>query len=411
MIDTARTTRRAVTLTVLGLLGAAVAGCAATGGGTTASTTPSAAIVPTEQQSVALAPQSASASVKVAMLLPLSRPGEAQRVANDLKQAGELALFELNRPGLTIIAKDTGTTPEMAAAAAEAAIAEGAEIIVGPVFANDVLAVAPIARQANVPVVAFSTDRKVAGNGVYLLSFLVDDEIDRVVAQAANNGRRTIAAYVPQTPYGDLVDGALRRSAARSGMQVAVTERYVVDPNAMAEPMKRLKAAFEAAEQAGQPIDTLLLPGAQDTLPTIAPMLAYYDVPVKGVQLLGTAGWDYASIGREPVLARGLFAAPDQAGWRDFAGRYQKTYGTVPVRIASLGYDAVSLALALAGNPPGQRYTPGNLTRASGFAGTDGLFRLRADGTSERGLAIYEVQKMGPQVIAPAPNAFTVAQN
>jgi branched-chain amino acid transport system substrate-binding protein len=140
-------------------------------------------------------------------------------------------------------------------------------------------------------------------------------------------------------------------------------------------------------------------------------MLTYFDLPLKGLQLLGTAGWDYANIGREALLAGGWYAAPDPSGWRDFGQRYAKTYTTQPARIASLGYDAVSLALALASNPQGQRYTPGNLTRSSGFAGTDGLFRLRPDGTSERGLAVLQVQKLSAQILEPAPSAFAVAQN
>jgi branched-chain amino acid transport system substrate-binding protein len=402
--------RRQVLASGVTAAASALVSACSSGGGTTASITPAITQSQTAVQSVATV-QAAASDVKVALLLPMSRQGEAGKVATDLKQAGELALFELNKPGLTIVTKDTGAGPESAAAAAAQALAEGAEVIIGPLFANDVTAVAPLARQANVPMVSFSTDRKVAGNGVYLLSFLVDDEVARIVGYAVRMGKRQIAGLVPQTPYGDLVEQALRKSAVANAVEIAAIERFPVDPNGMGEPVKRLSASFAAATSAGKPVDALLLPGAQDTLPTIAPMLTFFDLPLTGVQVLGTAGWDYPNIGREPVLAGGWFAAPDPAGWRDFSKRYVTTYSTQPTRVASLGYDAVSLALALSANPAGQRFTPGNLLRPSGFAGTDGLVRLRADGTSERGLAVLQVQKAAVVILEPAPGAFVVAQN
>jgi ABC-type branched-subunit amino acid transport system substrate-binding protein len=139
-------------------------------------------------------------------------------------------------------------------------------------------------------------------------------------------------------------------------------------------------------------------------------MLAYHDIDTRKIKLIGTGGWDYPGVGTVDQLVGGWFAAPDPQGWRDFTQRYQRAYGPPPARIASLGFDAVSLAIALSGNAPGQRFTQENLTRASGFAGIDGLFRLRSDGTSERGLAILEVQKFGTRVIDPAASSFGVAQ-
>jgi hypothetical protein len=116
--------------------------------------------------------------------------------------------------------------------------------------------------------------------------------------------------------------------------------------------------------------------------------------------------WDYADIGREPALVGGWFPAPEAKGWSEFAQRYSKTYGSQPPRLASLAYDAVSLTVSLASQPVGQRFTSANLTRPSGFAGVDGLFRLRTDGLIERGLAVLEVQPSGIRVLDPAPVAF-----
>ena len=55
----------------------------------------------------------------------------------------------------------------------------------------------------------------------------------------------------------------------------------------------------------------------------------------------------------------------------------------------------------------GQRFAPEILTNPSGFSGVDGIFRFRADGTNQRGLAVLRVTPAGPQVISPAPRAFS----
>ena len=399
----AELTRRIV---LMGAAAALLPGCS-TGGGESAQTSL------TQSQTTTAAPTGSTlsaASVKVGLLLPFSKSGDGAQIATALKQAAELALFDVSGANIALIPKDTLGTAQGAAAAAQAAVREGAELLLGPLYAAEVQAVAPVARQANVPVLAFSSDRKVAGNGVYLLSFLAGADVDRVITFAASNGKRTFAALVPQTPYGALVEQAFQAAVKRAGGRIAAIERYAVDANAVAEPVNRLKADFLAAQKSGAPIDALLIPGGQDVLPIVSPMLPYNAIDAKTVKLLGTGGWDYPSIGQEAGLTGGWFAGPDPAVWKDFAARYAKNYGAAPARLATLGYDAVTLALALAANVPGQRFTSETLTRPSGFAGLDGLFRLRPDGTSERGLAILEVTKFGPHVVDAAPSAFNVAQ-
>ena len=380
-----------------GLLGA----CAGDGSG--AGTT--AAIAPPPGAG-SQSPLAKSASVKVALLLPLSAKGRTAKVAKGLKQAAELALFEFDRPNVLLFTKDTKGTPAGARAAAEAAVQSGAELIIGPLFASTVRATGAVARGAGVPVIAFSTDRSVAGNGVYLLSFLAGDEVPRIVDFAIRQGRRRFAALIPQTPYGDVVERAFRNALGRKGGELVALARYPLDANGMMPPTKSVKEAIKSAEQSGRPVEALFLPGGPETLPTLSTLLPYYEIDTSKVQLLGNSGWDYANIGQEEPLLGGWFPAPDPKGWRAFTRRYTQTFGAPPPRIASLAYDAVSLALTLSRQPRGMRYSVANLTRASGFAGVDGLFRLRPDGTTERGLAVLEVQKYGARVLDPAPSAF-----
>jgi len=127
---------------------------------------------------------------------------------------------------------------------------------------------------------------------------------------------------------------------------------------------------------------------------------------LRNIQLLGTGLWDNPRVFASPILAGGLYPAPDPAGFRAFAGRYRTRFGADPVRTATLTYDAVALVAALARTQGGQRYTPEVLTNASGFAGIDGLFRFRSDGTNERGLAVMKVAPGGSQPVAGSPKTF-----
>ena len=346
-------------------------------------------------------------TVKVALLLPMTSSGNTPAVAKALKQAAELALFDFDNPGVALVPKDTHGTPDGARAAAESAVSEGAELIIGPLFAQEVTGAAPVARQANISMIAFSSDESVAGNGVYLLSFLAGRDVPRIVSFALSRGKKNFAVLVPQSPYGRIAEAAFAKAVTQGGGQAGVRATYAPnDASAMIGPVRQIANAIKS----GQQIDAVFLPAGREDLPSLAPLLASSDVMSSRVQFIGTGQWDYPGIGNEKALVGGWYPAPDPKGWSKFDTSYAKTYGNTPPRLASLAYDAVSLAVSLSQNPPGQRYTEAQLTRGSGFAGVDGLFRLLPNGTSERGLAILEVREGGPQVLQPAPNSFVNAQ-
>jgi ABC-type branched-subunit amino acid transport system substrate-binding protein len=345
-------------------------------------------------------------TVKVALLLPVTGSGSTPAVAKALKQAAELALFDFDNPKVSLVPKDTKGTPDGARLAAESAIKDGAELIIGPLFAQEVAGAAPVARQAGIPMIAFSSDEKVAGNGVYLLSFQAGRDVPRIVSFAISRGKRNFAQLIPQSPYGRIAESAFAKAVSDGGGETSVRASFPPDDsNAMLGPVRQIANAIKG----GQKVEAVFLPAGREELPALAPLLASADLTSGRVQFIGTGQWDYPNIGGERALIGGWYPAPDPKGWSNFVQRYSKTYGSVPPRLASLAYDAVSLAVSLSQNPPGQRYDMGQLTRASGFAGIDGLFRLLPGGTCERGLAILEVREGGPVVIDPAPSSFASA--
>lgn len=341
--------------------------------------------------------------VKVALILPTGADQQTAAIAKALRQAAELAVFDLNQPGLQLMVKDDRGSEEGARAAVGEALSGGAEIILGPLFSRTTAAAAPAARQAGVPIISFSNDRMVAGNGVYLLSFLHDQEVSRIIDYSARQGRTRMGALLPKDALGDQLEQSLRAAAGRSGVTLVALERYALNTNAILAPARKINDAIKAAPPEA-PVNALFLPGGADTLPMVAPFIPYLGIDTKQVQLLGTGGWDTPIIAREKAFAGGWFAAPDPRGWKTFSERFAKSYGVPPPRVASLAYDAVGVAAAFTGQSRSGRYGAAHLTRASGFSGIDGRFRLSASGLVERELAVLEVRREGSSVIEGSPS-------
>lgn len=341
-------------------------------------------------------PTIGTGSVKVGLILPLTAEGQGAAVGNSLKNAAEMALAEFPGADLTLLVKDDRGTPEGAQAAAQEALREGAELIIGPLFAPSVQAVGQVARGAGKPVIAFSSDSNVASRGVYLLSFPPENDVNRVIAHASAQGRKSFAALVPETAYGKVVEGAFQQAVANRGARVVVIERFGSDQNSMRAAATRLAPALQQA-------DALFVPADAATMSSLGLLLqqAGYD-PAK-VKPLGTGVWNDASVARVPAIQGGWFASPDTAGFNAFSGRYQKRFNSAPTRTATLSYDAVSLAAALARTQGSQRFSESVLTNASGFAGADGVFRFRPDGLNERGLAVLELRNGQIVTVNAAP--------
>lgn len=333
-------------------------------------------------------------SVKVGLILPLSATGNAGVAAQSMKNAAEMALAEFQNPNIQLLIKDDRGTPQGAQQVTQEALADGVEIILGPLFAGSVPGVAQQARTKNVPVIAFSTDSSVAGRGVYLLSFLPESDVNRIVDYSASIGKRSFAALLPDNGYGNVIEVAFKQAASRKGRIVAF-EKYSAD---------RSGAARTVAQSLGS-ADALFIADDGESVVAAADALTAAGANLRNIQLLGTGLWDNPRVYGSPVLQGGLYPAPDPSGFGAFSGRYRAKYGGDPVRTATLAYDAVALVAALS-RQGAQRFAPETLTNASGFAGIDGLFRFRSDGTNERGLAVMKVATGGSMAVAGSPKSF-----
>ncbi len=377
---------------------------------------------------------------RVAVLLPLTGPTGA--VGRDLLDAAQMALFEVaDDASLVLLPMDTQGTVAGARAAARRAAADGADLILGPLLATSVRAAAPIARANGINVVAFSNDRTVAGDGVFTIGFLPREQVERVVGYARRQGLTQFSIVAPNSVYGTAMVDALEAATLSTAASFVDVAYYDSGSEELPDILRRfarfderrdaLKTQRAQLESRDDPIsqqalarlenretlgdldfEAVLLPAGGSEVLQLAPLMAFYDIDPAQVRLLGTWLWDDPALSTEPAMIGAWFAAPPPLARADFLRRFDSLFGREPDRRATLAYDAVALAVVLARQGQGaQSFNFAALTSPSGFAGTDGIFRLLASGAAQRGLAVLEIRPNGPRVLEPAPTTFEAALN
>lgn len=331
---------------------------------------------------------------RVAVLVPLSGPNAA--LGQSLLNAANLALLDTGGQRIRITGYDTQRAGGAAAAANEA-LEDGNALFLGPLLAEDVRAVAPIARSAGVPVLSFSNDISVAGDGVFVLGVTPGQTIDRVVSFAASRGMRRFGALVPTGIYGQRAGQAFTAAVEGARGNLVGAESY-------ARAAAEMRAAAGRLNGHGQMDAVLIADGASGAV-QLVPVVRGVSPPPR---VLGTELWaTEANIAANAGLRGAWFAAPSDANFGAFRNRYRARYTSQPFRLASLGYDAVLLAVRIAADwPIGRRFPARALTESTGFSGVDGAFRLRRNGTAERALEVREVGATGTTVASPAPRNF-----
>lgn len=304
--------------------------------------------------------------------------------------AAQLAVFEMGGDGFELLPRDTKGTPAGAIQAAREALASGASLIIGPLFAGDVAAVKSVIKPSGVAMLALSTDTSLAESDAYVMGFAPAPQVKRVVSFAISRGLRHFAAIAPTGPYGKLVMAAFEDAVREGGGVIVATES---------------PATLAALTAHKDKIEALFMPFGGETLLSMAGQLAQAGFEKERVRLIGTGLWDEPQLAKDqPLLEGGWFAAPELASREKFMNTYQTTYNQPAPRLATLAFDATALAVVLARH--GLRYDNATLTSPSGFAGIDGVFRLMATGQIERGLAVIEVTGTETRTIDPAPTAF-----
>ncbi len=372
--------------------------------------------------------------IKIGLILPLS--GEAADTGNALLDAVTLAMADLKDPRLHLFPADSLGTPEGAAAAARKLIGHGVSIVIGPLFSQSVEGAAPILRQANIKLLSFSNNQTIAGDGTYITGFTPDQEVDRIIRYAHDQGYDKFAALIPEGAYGDEVLESLSNTVLDSNSMITGLETYVQDADLINEPARRLadydrrRKAYldevnyleslddDLADQilgdyknretlGGVSFEALLLPEGGALLKSLAPVLPFYEIHPENIKFLGTGLWDDLSLTREPPLMNGWFASIPREGLIRFSNRFEELFGYIPPRIAALGYDVAALVGVMARDPrPSYRFSRSQIENPNGYQGFTGVFRFTENGLTERQLAVMMITENGIETIDPALTTF-----
>ncbi len=349
--------------------------------------------VPMQQPKVDAGIPQDVARQRVALLVPLT--GGNAGVGLSIANATQLAVLDTKNDRIRITNYDTNLG---AANAASRAISDGNTLILGPLLAEDVRAVAPIARSAGVPLISFSNDTSVAGNGTYLLGYAPIQSIERVVGYARSRGLNSFAGLVPNGLYGERASTALLRAVESAGGKVVTLQTYDRTPGAITAAITRM------AKNA--PYDAVLIPDSAGTAAVAVPIIRKNGGGA--TQVLGTDLWNTeSSITSQPALNGAWFASVSDNLYRQYAVKYRARFGLAPYRLSSLGYDAVLLTVRIMRNwPIGAPFPQDRLDDRGGFAGIDGAFRFGRDGVAERALEVQEIRPGATSPVSPAPTGF-----
>jgi len=340
--------------------------------------------------------------VRVALLLPLSAGGGGGIAGKQIANAAKLAMRDFGANRLQLVIKDTKGQASSAQSLTSEALAEGASLVLGPLFSANVSSASAITEPSNKPLIAFSSDTNRARAGVYLLSFAPQDDIARTLNFGIGQGGNRIVALLPQSAYGNLAERELQRVAAASGSTITAVARYKRETNSINE------AARSVVQQLNES-NGLYIPEGGTVPALLMKSLKAAGFKPNGHRIMGSGQWDTIDK-RDPIFEGAVYAGADKSNFTAFASRYKASFGSEPSSTAALGYDAVSLSAELLRRSAVQPFTRQAIQSPSGFSGSTGLFRFLANGRLQRGLVVYQVRGGQAVVASPAPTSFAISR-
>lgn len=343
-----------------------------------------------------------NAPVPVALLIPRTDSG-AGGIAASLENAARLAVASLDGVEIDLRVYDTAGDPQRAALQAETAVAEGAQIIIGPLFGEAANAAGVAVADNGVNVLSFSNNPSIAGGNVFVLGPTFRNTADRLLGYAAREGRNSVVIAHPQNVEGEFGKAAIQAAASQNGVRVAAVQSFPFSQEGVASAVPRIRDSINSTGA-----DTLFLTSnAAGALPILLQLLPEAGVNPTATQFMGLARWDVpAQILSMRGAQGGYFTLPDTAAKNAFDSRYRAQFGADPHPLAGLAFDGIAAVGALVRQGSSDALSMRALTQNSGFQGANGVFRLRPDGTNERGLAVATVRNNQVIILDPAPSGF-----
>jgi hypothetical protein len=345
----------------------------------------------------------ADAPVPVALLVPRGGTEADNLLAQNLENAARLAIRDLDGVQIDLRVYGTAGQAGIAATAASQAVADGAKIIIGPVYGEAANAAGVAVADAGVNVLSFSNNTTIAGGNVFVLGPTFDNTANRLVSYAKRSGRDNIVIVHANDIGGQLGRNAIQRAISANGSTLAGSVDYALSQEAVRAAVPRVKAVIDSTGANA----VFMTTNSSTALPLLAEMLPAAGVRNADAQFIGLTRWDIpAQTLALPGIQGGWFALSDPGATAAFAARYNAAYGARPLDIAGLAFDGIAAVGSLVKSGRANALSTSSLTQGAGFRGASGIFRLRADGTNQRGLAIAAVRNNSVVLLESAPQAF-----
>lgn len=345
-----------------------------------------------------------NAPVPVALLVPRGSPQAGDQIlAASLENAARLAVADLEGAEIDLRVYATAGDPGTAAGVAQQAVSEGAKVIIGPVYGAAAAAVGASVAPSGVNVLAFSNNTDIAGGNVFVLGNTFENTADRLARYAVAQGKDQILIVNGQDVAEQKGRSAITAALARSGATQTGTVGFELSQNGVVQAIPQIASAARSNGTEA----VFFTSGTAGALPLLSQLLTENGVDPASTQFIGLQRWDIPSSALElGPLQNGWFAVPSPGLATRFRDRYLATHGEPPHAIAGLAYDGIAAVGALIKQGNRDALTTAQLTQATGFAGVNGVFRLRADGSNERGLAVATIRERQLVVLDPAPRSF-----
>lgn len=345
---------------------------------------------------------STNAPVPVALLIPRTDTS-AGGVAQSLENAARLAVASLDGVEVDLRVYDTGGDAQRAAVQAETAVADGAQIILGPLFGEAANAAGVAVADNGVNVLSFSNNPSIAGGNVFILGPTFENTATRLLRYASRQGRNSVVIAHPQNVEGEFGRAAIQAAAAATGTRVASVQSFPFSQEGVASAVPRIRDAVTSSGA-----DSLFLTStAAGALPLLLDLLPAAGLDPATTQYIGLSRWDVPpQILSMSGAQGGYFTLTDPAATAAFESRYRAQFGANPHQLAGLAFDGINAIGALVRQGRTDALSGRALTQNAGFRGATGVFRIRPNGTTERGLAVATVRNNQVTILDPAPTGF-----
>lgn len=373
---------------------------------------------------------------RMAVMLPLS--GDAAATGKEIRTSIETAVLQNAPRNLSVAFYDTATN---LSDTINEVLLDAPEIIIGPVFANDVRALRN-AKPEDLPVLSFTSDATALGDGVMTMALMPTNSVEAIVKEMSSDGIKSFIILAPDTNSGKLMAGTAQSasniynvpvsgifyykennsdsikettlSASMNGARTAANTRAreILSDILTSERLTALEKSsltlqlerLSKMETLGKlPYDAVLFLGNGDDTESLASFLRYYGVGSREAKFYGTAVWEGSDIINDFTMVGAKYAVlPDTSP--EFTNLYERISGNEPGRLAGFGYDAANMAMGMIYST---KSDAAYLLDPSGYAGVEGLYRLKPTGENERALRIVQLNGTGePKVIKESATNF-----